>query len=36
MHSWERGGWVGDFYDDDIDEDNNVGDDDEDNFDEDV
>ena len=37
MHSWQRGGWVGDFYDDDNDEDDddgkNDGDDDEDVFD---
>ena len=26
MHSWQRGGWVGDFYDDDNNEDYNNGD----------
>ena len=35
MHSWQRGGWVGDFYNDDKDGKNN-GNDDEDVFDEDV
>ena len=28
MHFWQRGGWVGDFYDDDDDEDDDDGDDD--------
>ena len=40
MHSWQRGGWVGDFYNDDNNEDGNNGDDDgynhEDVFDKDV
>ena len=36
MHSWQRGGWVGDFYDDDYDEDDDNGDNNEANFDMDI
>ena len=33
MHSWQRGEWVGDLYNDDNDEDDNDGDDNDDVFD---
>ena len=36
MHSWQRGGWVGDFYNDDDNENYDNGDDDDDVFDKDV